>query len=99
METLTGAQKTKLRGMGQRLDAMLMIGQAGVTATVLVELNKLINTHELVKVRFTGADRDQRAILASEVAEKAPAFHVGSVGATALFFRRNADPKKQSVEL
>ncbi|MBI5382589.1 MAG: YhbY family RNA-binding protein [Opitutae bacterium] len=102
METLpplTGAQKTRLRGLGQTLGDMLKIGQAGATPSVVAELNRLLAAHELVKVRFLGADRDQRAALSAELATQAPCAHVGSVGATALFYRAQPDPEKRRIAL
>jgi RNA-binding protein len=97
LPTLTGAQKTKLRGLGQKLDSMMSIGQAGITPAVLVEINRLLASNELVKLRFVGSDRHVRATLAAEIAEKAPAVHAGSVGATALFYRENPDEAKRSI--
>jgi RNA-binding protein YhbY len=41
----------------------------------------------LVKVRFMGADRDQRAILTSQLVEGTTSTFAGSVGSTALFYR------------
>lgn len=96
---LTGAQKTKLRGIGQTTKDMLIVGQAGVTPALLLELKRLLNTHELVKLRFAGADRHQRAALAEEIATKATCEHVGSVGSTALFYVENSDSSKRSIEL
>ncbi len=96
---LTGAQKTKLRGIGQVTKDMLIIGQAGVTPTVLVELKRLLATHELVKLRFTGADRHQRAELCDAIATQAACAHIGSVGNTALFYLEQPDASKRSIEL
>lgn len=76
-----------------------MIGQAGVTEPVLAELKRLLAAHELVKIRFTGADRHERASLAEQIATSTPCLHVGSVGATALFFLPNEDESKRRIEL
>lgn len=99
MSTLTGAQKTRLRGLGQRLEASLLIGQSGATANVLQELNRRLQSQELVKVRFVGADRVRREELATQLAAAAPAEHVGSVGHTALFYRPNPEPAARQIVL
>ena len=96
---LTGAQKTRLRGLGQTLDPSLKIGHAGVTPSVVHELQRVLAAHELVKVRFLGADRDVRASLADEIAGQVPCLHVGAVGATALFYVPHPDPTKRRVVL
>lgn len=99
LPSLNGAQKTRLRGLGQQLDDMLLVGQAGASPTVVAELNRLLDAHELVKVRFAGADRVQRASLCEALAAAAPCLHVGSVGSTALFYRPNSEPGRRKVEL
>lgn len=96
---LTGAQKTRLRGLGQTLEPSLKIGQAGVSPAVVHELQRILAANELVKVRFLGADRDVRATLAATLATEVPCIHVGSVGATALFYLPPADPKRARIAL
>lgn len=87
LPALTGAQKTKLRGLGQVLSDSLRIGRAGPTPSLLVELNRQLDTRELVKVRFEGADREVRAALCDQIAADASCQCIGAVGHTALFWR------------
>ena len=96
---LTGAQKTRLRGLGQTLDAALKIGKAGLTPALQREFTRLLDSRELVKVRFEGADRHERAALISRIEAEIGAPCVGSVGHTALFFRQNPEPEKRVVTI
>jgi RNA-binding protein len=91
LPTLTGAQKTKLRGLGQTLSDSLRLGRSGATPALLVELNRQLDTRELVKVRFEGADRVARAALCDEIASVSSCQCVGAVGHTALFWRAGPD--------
>lgn len=91
---LTGAQKTKLRGLGQTLSDSLRIGRAGPTPALFTELNRQLATRELVKARFETTDRDERAALCARLAAGASCFCVGAVGRTALFWRPNAEGSK-----
>lgn len=95
---LTGAQRSFLRGLGQRLDPALKLGREGVSAGVTAELDRLLKAHELVKVRFLGADRDERATLCEQVAAAGKALCVGAVGHTTLFYRPNADPAECRIQ-
>jgi RNA-binding protein len=97
--TLTGAQKSHLRGLGQTLADHLNIGRTGVTPELLAELGKLLARHELVKVRFHGADRHGRAALCERLAAEGGCTCVGAVGHTALFFRPNADAQARKIAL
>jgi RNA-binding protein len=91
---LTGAQKTRLRGLGQKLSDSLRIGRAGPTPALFTELNRQLTTRELVKARFETADRDERAALCERMAAETPCLCVGAVGRTALFWRPGPDGSK-----
>ena len=96
---LTGAQKSHLRGLGQTLAPALKIGKGGLTPAFYAELNRLLRAHELVKLRFLGAERDERAVLCTQIADEGRCVCVGAVGHTALFFRQQPDPAERRVEL
>ena len=95
LPSLTGAQKTQLRGLGQVAPDLVWIGKDGITPAFLAELNRQLNGHELVKLRFTaGQDRHERATLNAQIETAAPCRCVGAVGHTALFWRAGADGSK-----
>ena len=97
---LTGAQKTKLRGLGQTSPDNLLVGREGAGEKVTAQLNRELSSRELVKVRFTGGqDRHERAVLHDALASATNSECVGAVGHTALFFRQNPDPALQKIAL
>jgi RNA-binding protein len=96
---LTGAQKSFLRSLGQKLEDGLKIGRSGPTPAFFNELQRLLRAHELVKLRFLGADREERAALCTQIADEGRCVCVGAVGHTALFYRQNPEPKERRVEL
>ncbi len=96
---LTGTQKSFLRGLGQKLDASLKVGRGGLSPEFFAELQKLLRAHELVKLRFLGAERDERAEFCARIADEGRCVCVGAVGHTALFYRQNPEPKERSVAL
>jgi RNA-binding protein len=93
LPSLTGAEKTRLRGLGQTMADGAWLGKDGVSPAFLAELNRQFATHELVKLRFTGGqDRHERAALTTTVEQTAPCLCVGAVGHTALLWRPRAEP-------
>ena len=97
---LTGAQKTKLRGLGQTTPDTLLVGREGAADNVVAELKRELAKRELVKVRFTGGqDRHARAALHETLATATSSECVGAVGHTALFFLQNPDPALQKIVL
>ena len=96
---LTGAQKSHLRRLGQTLEPTLKVGRGGLTPELFSELQKLLRAHELVKLRFLGSDRDERATLCDQIADQGRCVCVGALGHTALFYRQHPDPKSRRIEL
>lgn len=97
--SLTGAQKTRLRGLGQTMPDILLVGRDGAAPEVTRQLDRELGRRELVKVRFTGGqDRRARAALQDVLAGATRSECVGAVGHTALFFRQNPDPSKAGGE-
>ena len=94
---LTGAQRTHLRGLGQLLSDSLRIGRSGPTPALYTELNRQLDTRELVKARFESTDRDERAALCERMAVETPCLCVGSVGRTALFYRPHPDAARRQA--
>jgi RNA-binding protein len=97
--SLTGAQKSSLRALGQTLEPGLKVGRGGLTPEFFAELQKLLRTHELVKLRFLGADRDERAALCAQIADEGRCVFVSAVGHTALFYRQNPAAKNRRIIL
>ncbi len=93
--SLTGAQKTRLRGLAQTMPDTQLIGREGATPAVVAQLDRELTKRELVKVRFTGGqDRHARAALHATLATATAGECVGSVGHTALFWRAGAEGSK-----
>jgi RNA-binding protein len=86
-ETLTGKQKSKLRGMAMNLSPVVTIGKQGLTDSVVKELSFALARTELVKVRIDADNRDARAAILCEIEEKTGATLAGTVGGTASFYR------------
>ncbi len=96
---LTGAQKSFLRGLGQKLEPALKLGKGGLTPAFFGELQKQLRANELVKLRFLGAEREERAAFCTQIADEGRCVFIGAVGHTALFYRRNPEPAERSIDL
>jgi RNA-binding protein len=93
--SLTGAGKTRLRGLGQTLPDLVLVGREGAAPAVVAQLDRELGRCELVKLRFTGGqDRHERAALHAALAGATGSACVGAVGHTALFWRPGAEGSK-----
>jgi RNA-binding protein len=94
---LSSNQKRFLRGIAHGLDPVIMVGQKGLTPTLLKELDGALAHHELVKVKLADADREDRAETIEALRDASKSEVVQTIGRTACFFRRN--PKQPRIEL
>ena len=87
---LSEHQKKYLRGLGHRLKPLLMIGDAGLSESLLAEYESTLSHHELIKVKLR-SDRDARSAWTDQIANQCGAERVHSIGQVSCFYRRNAD--------
>lgn len=90
--SLTNKQKKYLRGLAHDLKPVVMIGNSGVTEGVLDELDARLAHHELIKVRISGVDRDERATMAETLCQKSASELVNTIGHIAILYRRSKNP-------
>lgn len=92
---LTSRQRRFLKGLAQRLEPAVWVGDAGITDAVLRALDEALLHHELVKVRMRQPE-DKRA-MAARLAEASGATLLGLVGHTVVLYRRH--PEEPVIEL
>ncbi|HKU90276.1 MAG TPA: YhbY family RNA-binding protein [Steroidobacteraceae bacterium] len=88
---LTERQRKYLRGLGHALNPVLLIGQQGVTPAVIAEAGRALHDHELIKVKFRGAGREDRDAGLAELATATHSVLVHRIGHTALYYKRRND--------
>ena len=88
---LNNAQKRYLRGLAHDLRPVVLVGAKGVTPSVLSELELALEQHELIKVRVSAGDREEREAWIGELVEGSGASLAGRIGHVAILYRRRAD--------
>ena len=96
---LSESQKKHLRGLGHGLKPVIMVGEAGLSATLLAEFEATIAHHELIKVRVRAGDRQLRDRLIDELCTTTDAELVQRIGNMALVYRANPKKKKNRILL
>ena len=83
-------QQTKhLKSLCHALDPVVRIGQKGVTDAVLSELEIALAHHELIKIKVSLGDRNDRRAAIAKLAQASSGIVVQQVGQVAVLFRRN----------
>ncbi len=98
MSQLTGAQRKFLRGMANRLEALVIVGKQGASDSLIRATAAELEAHELIKVRFNDFKTEKDA-LSEKIAEATSAEIVGRIGHVVLLYRQHPDPEKQSIKL
>lgn len=96
MINLTPAQRRALKARAHHLHPVVMIGDAGLTPTVLREIDINLKSHELIKIRVLGDDRSARAELIDAICTPLDAVAVQHIGKILVIFRPRPDKDKDA---
>ncbi|SDT26834.1 ribosome assembly RNA-binding protein YhbY [Pseudomonas oryzae] len=92
---LTNEQKKQYKSIGHHLNPVLIVAEHGLTEGVLAELERALNDHELIKVKFALTERDDRRTLIDELCQQARCELVQVIGKMALVYRKAAKQNRQ----
>jgi putative YhbY family RNA-binding protein len=93
---LTPQQRQALKAQAHGLKPVVLLGNAGLSAPVLKEIDRALAAHELVKVKVPGDDRAARDSVFAEVAEALSAARVQAIGKLLVLFRPAPEPAKET---
>ncbi|MES2934615.1 MAG: YhbY family RNA-binding protein [Pseudomonadota bacterium] len=82
MLKLTPAERSTLRAEAHTLNPVVIIGEAGLTPSVLKEIDASLDSHGLIKVRVFGDDREARIAMYETICgdlRAAPVQHIGKL--------------------
>jgi len=94
MLNLTPAERSALRSEAHALSPVVMVGEAGLTPSVLKEIDVSLSAHGLIKVRVFGDDREARIEMYDAICGKLGAAPIQHIGKLLVLYR----PKKEEVK-
>ncbi|MCB1984253.1 MAG: YhbY family RNA-binding protein [Burkholderiales bacterium] len=97
MLTLNAAQRRRLAAQGHALNPLVIIGKAGLTESVLKELDRGLLSHELIKVKVLLGERNDRKLALEEICQKLNAAPIQHIGRTLVIYRPNPEKTKQKI--
>jgi RNA-binding protein len=95
---LTSSQRKRLRGLAHALEPVVWIGKGLLSERSLRQVDRELDAHELIKVRFLEGKEEKRELTA-ELCSRTGAALAGAVGHVAILYRQHSDPKKRRIEL
>jgi len=96
---LDNATIKRLKGIGHELKPVVMIGNNGITPTIIEEIDRALTDHELIKVKLPAGSKHDRDLVSTELATTAKADVIHTIGRMALLLRQNpnANPKLSNL--
>jgi RNA-binding protein len=88
---LTQQQKKHYRAIGHILDPIVTIAGKGLSETVVTELNRALDDHELIKIRIN-SDRESRKAILAELVNSTQTTVIQTIGGIALIIRASSAP-------
>ena len=95
--SLTGKQRRYLRGLAHHLDPVLMVGQSGVTESVVEKTVFELDNHELIKVRVLDGAPEGAKETGTALAKSSASELVQVIGRMVVLYRRRS--KKPAIRL
>ena len=89
---LSSAQRKELKARAHSLEPVVIIGNKGLTAEVVAEIDRALTSHELIKVRAPSMERVERAQTFSAICEKTGCEAVQQVGKVFVLYRKRDEP-------
>lgn len=93
---LSNAEKKSFRQLGHALKPVVTVGDRGLSDSVLGELSRALDDHELIKVKLRTEERDDKKALIDALCEQCNVELVQAIGNIVLVYRKAA---KQNAKL
>jgi putative YhbY family RNA-binding protein len=98
MKPLSPAERKLLKARAHALKPVVTVGNEGLSAPVLKEIEISLRAHDLIKIRVTGDDRDARLALLGEICEHSGASPVQHIGKILVVYRENQEQPAPPVK-
>lgn len=89
------SRRQSLKAQAHHLKPVILLGAKGLTEAVVAETNIALLSHELIKVKINGAEKEDRLEMAHELCEQLKAEFVQMIGNTLIIYRKNEEQKKK----
>ena len=96
---ISADRKKQFRTIGHKLNPIVTIAGNGLSEGVLLELNRALDDHELIKVKLGLADREERKELVAELVTLPNVELIQEIGKVVILYRANkkANPKLSNL--
>ena len=91
MDGLSPIERKNLKARAHALNPIIHLGGKGLTESVIAEIGRALDAHELIKVRAGGMERDEREAALAEICGKLAAQPVQHIGKILVVYRKKPE--------
>lgn len=95
---LTSQERSALRAAAHPLRPVVLIGDRGLSESVLKEIDVHLTAHQLIKIRVGGEDREAREAMLQTICDSLSCAPVHHLGKTLIIYRPDAAAAEAEVE-
>lgn len=89
--SISAKQKRGLRSKAHHLKPIITVGAGGVSESVISELDRSLDHHELLKIKVQANDRSQRQVLVQSLCDTSHSELVHAIGHVVVVYRQRPD--------
>ena len=94
---INAKQRKILEKNAQSLNALVQIGGAGLTENQISQISRLLEEHELIKIKFNEF-KEEKKELSEQIAQKTDATFVRLIGNVLILYRPTTEIKNRKFE-
>lgn len=98
MHDLSSGQRKELRSKAHHLDPVVIIGNNGITESLIRSIDSALDAHELIKIRFNDHKKQKKA-MTDQIAQDTSSVAAGIIGHVAILYREHSEPEKRKIKL
>ena len=99
MQQVTVPQRQNLKRLAHDLQPVVIIGNNGLTESVVKEIDLNLKAHELIKVRVLGDEREAREAMIEDICNATNASFVQHIGKLIVLYRVSEKAKISLAKL
>ena len=88
MDTLL---KKTLRAKAHHLKPVILLGSKGLTDAVIAETQIALKSHELIKVKINGVEKEDKKLFAIQLTQQLNAELIQIIGNTVVLYKKRED--------
>lgn len=88
---MKSSERQILKAKAHPLKPVVLLGSKGLTQAVHDEIDIALQSHELIKIKINGQEREDKKKMILDICEKSQAELIQQIGNIAVIYRKNLD--------